>query len=97
VTGVDVDVGEFSWLLRCLIFSVIRKVLKFDFIVIGAQRAAPLHIFWRHLLFVAEGDDWVDAGGAGGRDGAGGDGYSEKQDGDGEEGAPVAGGYAVEQ
>ena len=29
-------------------------------------------------LFVAEGDDWVYAGGAGGRDGAGGDGYAEE-------------------
>ena len=50
-----------------------------------------------HDLFVAEGDDWVYAGGADCGDGAGGYGDAEQDYRDGEEGAPVAGGYAVEQ
>lgn len=48
-------------------------------------------------LFVAEGDDWVYAGGADCGNGAGGYGDAEQDYRDGEEGAPVAGCYAVEQ
>src|SRR5580704_7392967 len=49
------------------------------------------------ILFVAEGDDWVDAGGADCGNGAGGGGDAEQNDGNGQECAPVVGIYGVEQ
>jgi hypothetical protein len=61
------------------------------FVVLGRSRLRP-YMFYGGVLFcggrvrpllVAEGDDGVDAGGAGCWDGAGGRGYAQQDDGNG--------------
>ncbi len=58
-------------------------------------QAPPLQV--QRPLFLAEGGQWVDAGGAAGGDVAGGQGCGQEDDGYADEGANVEGAHVVEE